>query len=589
MSTLIYHFEGIELDTGTREIRVGADRKDVSPLVLETLAFLAKNSDRVVSKEQLANELWTDRVVTDSSISQAIRKARTALQECGVDPSVIKTQHGHGFRLDTDVVVVEKGQTDSSTATLVSQVAHWHGWKQRRPMTALAIAVLGGLLITAANITEILDFFSPDPSLDLLEETQSTLQTTDAKVDEIVRLLREQTALSGSSLDTSAEETIRDAIRTMVESGDARKQNAISRLEEGDVDGAAAAIATVAREFDEASEASRKAAAESWREAGAIYYSSNVPESVRSYEAAMRLEPENPINAMDLGFAYLRAGRVDDAIATFEEAGTLSLVPAARAQVERGLGIAYRLKGEYAVATTHLVSALEIADNNGDIRQMAKTLMQLGLIARTQGDNETARQRLEAAVTYAEESGDEAALADALNDLGIIMASTEQYDDAAATFQRTYDIYLARNDLAGQSQAIGNLGATALTLGNLDEAESWLLRSVELGERLGAPRSITLDLMNLASISAQRGDFEQAAARNDRARVLATESGLEELRLIILVNSGEVARDAGDETTACRLWAEALPPLRAMEHYAAEIVVESRQSLDCPEPDPAEL
>jgi ATP/maltotriose-dependent transcriptional regulator MalT len=90
--------------------------------------------------------------------------------------------------------------------------------------------------------------------------------------------------------------------------------------------------------------------------------------------------------------------------------------------------------------------------------------------------------------------------------------------------------------------------------------------------------------MNLGSIAAQRGEFAEAAVYNERALELATESGLEELRLITLVNSGQVARDSGDEATACRLWAEALPALQDMEHYAAEIVVESRQSLGCPGP-----
>ncbi len=579
MSRRIYTFAGIELDTGKREIRAGDEIKLPSPLVFDTLAYLAQHSERVVSKDELAGELWKNRIVSDSSISQAIRKARAALEECGVDPAIIKTQHGHGFRLDAEIRSYEPAPSGKTALDDAGSQNRARAQGKRWTAIAVALAVILTVAVVLGNIGSLL---GPDESLDLLEETQSTLATTDAKVDEVVRLLRSQAALSGITLDVAAEDTIRNAVSTMVESGDLRKQRALDRLAEGDVDGAATVIVGVAEELDEASEASRREAAASWREAGAIYYSTDIEEATRCYEAALRLEPENPINASDLAYTYIRAGRLDEAVTTFDEALSLGPPAAIRADVERGLGMTHRLKGQLDVAESYLRTAYETAEALGDLRQKAKVLSQLGAVATTRGDYETAREILETGVDLANEIGDEPVLANVLNDLAIVMASTEQYAEASSLFRQTYDIYLDRADLVGQSEAIGNLGATALKKGELDEAEVWLLQSVELGERLGARRSIAADLTNLGGMAAQRGRFDEAAVFFDRAYGIAEETGLEDLRLILLVNKGELARERGDASEACRLWREALPPLEAMEHFAVSVVIDHQQQAGCP-------
>ncbi len=64
----------------------------------ELLACLAKEAGRVVSKRDLVDAVWPDVIVTEDSLTQAIREIRKALGSVG--PSTIRTVAGRGYFLD---------------------------------------------------------------------------------------------------------------------------------------------------------------------------------------------------------------------------------------------------------------------------------------------------------------------------------------------------------------------------------------------------------------------------------------------------------------------------------------------------------
>ncbi len=565
----MYSFDGVELDTSRRQLRGAGQTRDLPPQVFGALRFLADKGNEIVSKEDLAEALWPNRVVTDASLSQVIRKARVALEDCGADPELIKTQHGYGYRLDADVSIGESSAAKSE-------------WQQHPFRTGAVLALLGGVLVTLANISDVLQWVIPDDSAELLEETQSALATTDAKVDEVVRLLREQAARSGRGLDPDSETTIRAALAAIVSSVDARKKDAFDLLSAGNVEAAADSIVAVASDLDSASAQSVAAAVDSWREAGALYYTNNIDKAVSSYESAHRLSPDDPGIAVDLAYAYVRAGRLEDAFSLFRIAASQNTAADLRSDALRGAGIALKLQGDFEQAARSFEQALTAADGSGDRRRRSLVLLQQGALARAQGDNQLALGLFETAVDYAEEFGDRHLLARSLNNLGIALAVVDEPGPSIDALERAREIHVSRHDLAGQAEALGNLGAVALLQQDLDTAEQYLLDSVAIGEQLSWPRSIALDLINLGSIAASRQDFGLASERLDRALEIAVSTQLNEVRPIILVNMGELAREQGDEANACLHWQEALPQLQAMQHAAAETVIGYQDALDCP-------
>ncbi len=97
-------FEGFELDTERRTLVDGDGTEiDVEPRVLDVVAHLAEHHDRVVAKEELLDELWGDRFVSEWALSTAVKHARRALGDDGTQQNIIKTSHGRGYRMVAEV------------------------------------------------------------------------------------------------------------------------------------------------------------------------------------------------------------------------------------------------------------------------------------------------------------------------------------------------------------------------------------------------------------------------------------------------------------------------------------------------------
>lgn len=93
-----YQFGRYEIDTDNYLISVGGEELPVEPQVFGVLACLVENHDRVVSKDNLINEVWGGRIVSDTTITSRINKARKAVGDDGQKQAVIKTFPRRGFR-----------------------------------------------------------------------------------------------------------------------------------------------------------------------------------------------------------------------------------------------------------------------------------------------------------------------------------------------------------------------------------------------------------------------------------------------------------------------------------------------------------
>jgi TolB-like protein/class 3 adenylate cyclase/Flp pilus assembly protein TadD len=97
-SSNVVRFDDFELDTALFELRQSGERIPVEPQVLDLLVFLARNRDRTVTKEEIFEAIWGDRIVSDAALSSQIKAARRALGDDGTLQRMISTVHGRGFR-----------------------------------------------------------------------------------------------------------------------------------------------------------------------------------------------------------------------------------------------------------------------------------------------------------------------------------------------------------------------------------------------------------------------------------------------------------------------------------------------------------
>jgi class 3 adenylate cyclase/tetratricopeptide (TPR) repeat protein len=93
-----YQFGDYTLDTARYELRRAGIVVKLRPKVLEVLAYLITHRERLVSKQELLEQLWPQQFVGEATLHSHIRAARQAVGDTGQAQRVIHTLHGRGFR-----------------------------------------------------------------------------------------------------------------------------------------------------------------------------------------------------------------------------------------------------------------------------------------------------------------------------------------------------------------------------------------------------------------------------------------------------------------------------------------------------------
>lgn len=93
-------FGEFELDYGRFQLYRNGKPVRLEGLPLQLLMFLAENPGQLITREQIAEKLWGSHVFVDveQGINTAIRKVRKALDDDSVQPQLLQTVVGRGYR-----------------------------------------------------------------------------------------------------------------------------------------------------------------------------------------------------------------------------------------------------------------------------------------------------------------------------------------------------------------------------------------------------------------------------------------------------------------------------------------------------------
>lgn len=111
-----YLFDKYSLDPEKFELKENDELVAVEPQVFNLLKLLIENRDRMVSKDEIITEVWNDKIVSDASIANRIKFARSAVGDDGNRQQSIRTIHGQGFRFVAQTNVVAKDHNPDSGA-----------------------------------------------------------------------------------------------------------------------------------------------------------------------------------------------------------------------------------------------------------------------------------------------------------------------------------------------------------------------------------------------------------------------------------------------------------------------------------------
>jgi DNA-binding winged helix-turn-helix (wHTH) protein len=111
-----YRFDDFTLSAATRTLRRAGREVPLIPRYFDLLLLLVERRQQAVHRQEILDAVWSDVVVSDGALSQAVRTLRRSLGDVAREPLFIRTVSRHGYRFVHDGVVEEPDGDPAGTA-----------------------------------------------------------------------------------------------------------------------------------------------------------------------------------------------------------------------------------------------------------------------------------------------------------------------------------------------------------------------------------------------------------------------------------------------------------------------------------------
>lgn len=139
-----YTFADCILDTETQTLTRAGGVVPVEPQVFDLLHLLAANAGKLVSRDQIVDQVWKGRIVSESAISARIAAARKAVGDDGKAQAVIQTVSRRGLRMVAEPAPAEGAvPTPPRTAASTNDAPPRTRFARAPDGTTLAYSVTG--------------------------------------------------------------------------------------------------------------------------------------------------------------------------------------------------------------------------------------------------------------------------------------------------------------------------------------------------------------------------------------------------------------------------------------------------------------
>ncbi|MDO6569236.1 winged helix-turn-helix domain-containing protein [Alteromonas sp. 1_MG-2023] len=107
MNKMIYQVVDFQIDTANFVIVKHGEPVAVEPKVFDLIVYLIEHRDRLVTRDELFNAVWSGREVSDTTLSNHIKAARKLFGDNGEMQKIITTLRGRGYRFVATVTQQE--------------------------------------------------------------------------------------------------------------------------------------------------------------------------------------------------------------------------------------------------------------------------------------------------------------------------------------------------------------------------------------------------------------------------------------------------------------------------------------------------
>jgi TolB-like protein/DNA-binding winged helix-turn-helix (wHTH) protein/tetratricopeptide (TPR) repeat protein len=116
----LYQFDDYILDVDKFELLRAGEVQHVEPLIFDFLHFLVKNPNRILAREEIVDEIWDGRIVSDATLNTCIKSARIVIGDSGENQKYIKTIRGRGIQFIADVSTASANKSSSKKTVRLS-------------------------------------------------------------------------------------------------------------------------------------------------------------------------------------------------------------------------------------------------------------------------------------------------------------------------------------------------------------------------------------------------------------------------------------------------------------------------------------
>ena len=111
-----YLFDHFCLDSDQKLLTRGEAPVRLTPRAFRLLEFLLRQRPKAVSKRDLLQHVWSGDIVEESNLKSLVLEIRSAIEERGGRPNVIRTAYGFGYAFSGDAAEEELSQPQALVA-----------------------------------------------------------------------------------------------------------------------------------------------------------------------------------------------------------------------------------------------------------------------------------------------------------------------------------------------------------------------------------------------------------------------------------------------------------------------------------------
>ena len=116
-----YRFAEFTVNTSTRLLLEGDKEIPLIPRYFDLLVLLLERRNEAVTRDEIFDRVWSDVIVSDGALTQAIRILRRSLSDRAREPRFIRTVSRHGYRFIFEDVVEDASDRASPESTSLEQ------------------------------------------------------------------------------------------------------------------------------------------------------------------------------------------------------------------------------------------------------------------------------------------------------------------------------------------------------------------------------------------------------------------------------------------------------------------------------------